>query len=60
MKAAAGKQAAIELLKAMGAPVELCQSVDIELPADGVATVVVRYSLSGDALRVAGEALTKQ
>ena len=60
MKDAAGKQVAIELLKAMGAPVELCQSVEIELPVDGVATVTLRYSLSGEALRIAGEALSKQ
>jgi len=60
MKAAAGKQVAIEILNAMGAPVELCQSVDIDLPLDGVATVTLRYSLSGEALRAAGEALTKQ
>lgn len=60
MKAAASKQVAIELLNAMGAPVYLCQSVDIDLPLDGMATVTLRYSLSGDALRIAGEALAKQ
>ena len=60
MSAVAGKQVAIELLKAMGAPVKLCQSVEIDIPLNEVATITVRYSLSGDALRIAGEALSRQ
>lgn len=55
-----GKQVAIEIIKAMGLPVQGCQTVDVDLPVNGIATVTVRYSLNGDALRIAGEALSKQ
>jgi hypothetical protein len=57
MKPKIGRDVAKLILGALGAPVEDCVSVDVELPVDGFASVTLKYRVSGDMLTRLGDLL---
>ena len=52
-----GCDAGKAVVQAMGLPLTGCLSADIEMPLDGLACVVVRYYLTAEVLKAAGDAL---
>lgn len=57
MSTVLSRDLSIELLKAMGCPVELCQGVSIEMQQGELAALTVRYTLNPDWLVTASAAL---
>jgi hypothetical protein len=54
-----GRELSIEILKAMGCPIELCQSVSIDMRVDELVSLEIRYALNPEWLEAAAKALAE-
>lgn len=56
-RATRGRELGRKLVEAMGLPLDGCVGAEIAAPADGFATVVVRYNLAPEVLAKLAESL---